>query len=46
MGIEIITNLQASFLAAYVSSCDLHRIDAGDGVQEIVSFINDDHVAF
>ena len=25
-------------------SSDLHRVDAGDGVQEVVSFINDNDV--
>lgn len=26
-------------------SSHLHRVDTGDGVQEVVGFINDDHVA-
>ena len=37
-------SLGTRVIAPYVCSSDLDRVDASNGVQEVVRFINDDHV--
>ena len=47
MGMSININSQVRFQnASHMCSSHLHRVDAGDGVEKVVSFINNDNTAF